>query len=94
MLSFKGTHVNYTRIVILNYARIVATEKSSLITRYFFLKTRIMLFYIFLLISLLIRYVDNIVLFIWGYFYTFFVYTYYSSTDQTIDVRTKSAAGC
>ena len=70
MLSFKGTHVNYTRIVILNYARIVATEKSSLITRYFFLKTRIMLLYIFLLISLLIR----CIVFIWGDFYTFFLF--------------------
>ena len=34
--NVKGTHVNYTRIVILNYAHIVATEKSSLITKFFF----------------------------------------------------------
>ena len=91
MLSFKGTHVNYTRIVILNYAHIVATEKSSLITRFFFEDQNNASLYFSSNQSLLIRYY---ILFIWGDLYTFIVYTYYSSTDQTIDVRTKSAAGC
>ena len=91
MLSFKGTHVNYTRIVILNYAHIVATEKSSLITRFsFFEDQNNASLYFSSNQSLLIRYI----VFIWGDLYTFIVYTYYSSTDQTIDVRTKSAAGC
>ena len=92
MLSFKGTHVNYTRIVILNYAHIVATEKSSLITRFFFFEDQNNAsLYFSSNQSLLIRYY---ILFILGDLYTFIVCTYYISTDQTIDVRTKSAAGC
>ena len=69
MLSFKGTHVNYTRIVILNYARIVATEKSSLITRYFFFEdqnTNASLYFS--------SNQSTYIVFIWGDFYTFFLF--------------------